>query len=48
MKKNKIDKIEELIMFLKRKKYKIHTYQILENWRDFGSDKKNLKSFNLN
>lgn len=43
MNKYKIDQIEELILFLQKKKYKILTYQILENWRDFGSDKKNLK-----
>ena len=42
-----INSIEVLIMTLKRKNYKVFTYQLFENWRDFGSDKKNLKKFNL-
>ena len=42
-----IKKIEDLIMTLKEKNYKISTYQLFENWRDFGSDKSNLKKFNL-
>jgi dTDP-glucose pyrophosphorylase len=41
--KYKIQNIEDLIIFLKKRKYKISTYQIFENWRDFGSDKKNLR-----
>jgi len=42
-----INSIEVLIMTLKRKNYKVFTYQLFENWRDFGSDKNNLKKFNL-
>ena len=45
MKKYQIENIENLIFFLKKRKYRIRTYQIFENWRDFGSDKKNLKIF---
>ena len=45
MNKLNISKIEDLIMTLKNKKLKIFTYPLIENWRDFGSDKKNLKKF---
>ena len=47
MNKLEIKSIEDLIMILKQKNYKISTYQFFENWRDFGSDKDNLKKFNL-
>ena len=47
MKKWNINNIEDLIMFLKNKKHKIFTYPIIENWHDFGRDKKNLKKFNF-
>jgi dTDP-glucose pyrophosphorylase len=46
MNKLNISNIEDLIMILKKKKYKVLTYPLIENWRDFGSDKKNLKKFN--
>jgi dTDP-glucose pyrophosphorylase len=47
MNKLKINSIENLIMMLKNKKYRIFTYPLIENWRDFGSDRNNLKKFNL-
>ena len=47
MNKLKINNIENLIMTLKNKKYRIFTYPLIENWRDFGSDKNNLKKFNF-
>jgi dTDP-glucose pyrophosphorylase len=47
MKKWNISNIEDLIMILKNKKYKVFTYPIIENWQDLGSDKKNLKRFNF-
>ena len=47
MKELNISNIENLIVILKKKKYKIFTYPIIENWRDFGSEKKNLKKFNI-
>jgi ADP-glucose pyrophosphorylase len=47
MNKFNIDNIEDLIITLKNKKYKVFTYPLIENWRDFGSDKKNLKKFNF-
>ena len=43
MNKLNISNIEDLIMTLKYKKHKVFTYPLIENWRDFGSDKKNLK-----
>jgi len=42
-----ISNIEDLIMTLKNKKHKVFTYPLIENWRDFGSDRNNLKKFNL-
>jgi len=45
MNKLNINNIEVLIMTLKNKKYKIFTYPLIENWRDFGSDKNNLKKY---
>jgi NDP-sugar pyrophosphorylase family protein len=47
MNKLNISKIEDLIMTLKNKKLKVFTYPLIENWSDFGSDKKNLKKFNF-
>jgi NDP-sugar pyrophosphorylase family protein len=47
MNKLNIDNIEDLIIILKNKKHKVFTYPLIENWRDFGSDKKNLKKFNF-
>jgi NDP-sugar pyrophosphorylase family protein len=47
MNKLKINSIENLIMMLMNKKYRIFTYPLIENWRDFGSDRNNLKKFNL-
>ena len=47
MNKLKINNIENLIMTLKNKKYRIFTYPLIENWRDFGSDKNNLKKFDF-
>ena len=41
-----ISNIEDLIMTLKKKKHNVFTYPLIENWRDFGSDKNNLKKFN--
>ena len=46
MNKLDINNIEDLIITLKKKNFKILTYQVFENWRDLGSDKKNLKKFN--
>ena len=43
--KLKLKNIEDLIMHLKNKKYRILTYQILENWNDLGQDKKSLKRY---
>jgi dTDP-glucose pyrophosphorylase/CBS domain-containing protein len=40
-----INNIETLIMMLKKKKYKVFTYPLIENWRDLGSDKDNLKKY---
>jgi dTDP-glucose pyrophosphorylase len=45
MNKFDINNIEELTVFLKKKKFNVFTYQLFENWRDFGSDKNNLKKF---
>lgn len=45
MKKLNIGNIEDLIMTLKKRKHKIYTYPLIENWHDFGSDKKRLKRF---
>jgi dTDP-glucose pyrophosphorylase len=42
-----INKIEDLVTVLKNKKYKVFTYPLIENWRDFGSDKNNLRKFNF-
>ena len=42
-----INNIEDLVITLKKKKQKVFTYPLIENWRDFGSDKDNLKKFNL-
>jgi dTDP-glucose pyrophosphorylase len=47
MKRLNISNIEDLIITLKNKKHKVLTYPLIENWRDFGSDKKNLKKFNF-
>jgi dTDP-glucose pyrophosphorylase len=47
MNKLNINNIEKLIMTLKKKKYKVFTYPLIENWRDFGCDKKNLKKFSF-
>ena len=47
MNKLNISNIEDLIMTLNKKKHKVFTYPLIENWRDFGSDKKNLKKFNF-
>lgn len=47
MNKFNIYNIEDLISILKNKKYKVLTYPLIENWRDFGSDKKNLRKFNF-
>jgi len=38
--------IEDLIITLKNKNYKILTYPIFENWWDLGQDKKRLKKYN--
>ena len=38
--------IEDLIITLKNKNYKILTYPIFENWNDLGQDKKKLKRYN--
>jgi dTDP-glucose pyrophosphorylase len=38
--------IEDLIITLKNKNYKILTYPIFANWHDLGQDKKRLKKFN--
>lgn len=38
--------IEELIINLRDKNYKILTYPIFENWQDLGQDKKRLKRYN--
>jgi NDP-sugar pyrophosphorylase family protein len=38
--------IEDLIITLKNKNYKILTYPIFENWWDLGQDKKRLKRYN--
>ena len=38
--------IEDLIITLKNKNYKILTYPIFENWYDLGQDKKRLKKYN--
>jgi hypothetical protein len=43
MNKLDINNIEDLIITLIKKKYKVLTYQIFENWRDLGNDKNNLK-----
>ena len=43
IKKEKFNNIEELIQHFGRKKSKILTYPIFENWLDLGQDKKNLK-----
>jgi dTDP-glucose pyrophosphorylase len=45
MNKLNINNIEDLIITLKKKKYKIFTYSLIESWRDFGSDKNNLKKY---
>lgn len=45
MKKLNIGNIEDLIMTLKKRRHKIYTYPLIENWHDFGSDKKRLKRF---
>jgi len=37
--------IEDLIVTLKNKNYKILTYPIIENWHDLGQDKDNLKRY---
>jgi dTDP-glucose pyrophosphorylase len=37
--------IEDLIVTLKNKNYKILTYPIIENWHDLGQDKENLKRY---
>ena len=42
-----INNIEDLVITLKKKKHNVFTYPLIENWRDFGSDKDNLKKFNL-
>ena len=44
MNKLNISNIEDLIIALK-KKNKVFVYPLIENWRDFGSDKKSLKNF---
>jgi NDP-sugar pyrophosphorylase family protein len=38
--------IEDLIIALNNKNYKILTYPIFENWYDLGHDKKRLKKYN--
>lgn len=38
--------IEDLIITLNNKNYKILTYPIFENWYDLGQDKKRLKKYN--
>ena len=38
--------IEDLIITLNNKNYKILTYLIFENWYDLGQDKKRLKKYN--
>jgi dTDP-glucose pyrophosphorylase len=38
--------IEDLIINLSDKNYKIFTYPIFENWNDLGQDKKRLKRYN--
>lgn len=45
VKKNKIQFIEELITLLQKRKKKIITFPIYENWFDLGQDKKNLKIY---
>jgi NDP-sugar pyrophosphorylase family protein len=43
IKKFKLKNIEDLISKLQDEDYKIFTYPIFENWKDFGQDKSKLK-----
>ena len=42
----RVKNIEDLIISLSNKNYKIFTYPIFENWHDLGQDKKRLKKYN--
>lgn len=44
--KSNLKNIEDLIVNLRDKNYKILTYPIFENWHDLGQDKKRLKRYN--
>jgi dTDP-glucose pyrophosphorylase len=46
IKKFNLKNIEDLIVSLNSKNYKIYTYPIIENWYDLGQDKKRLKRYN--
>ena len=41
-----LKKIDDLILSLSNKNYKILTYPIFENWHDLGQDKQKLKRYN--
>jgi dTDP-glucose pyrophosphorylase len=43
VKKNKIFELNYLVEFLAKKNKRINIYPIIEDWRDFGEDKINLK-----
>jgi len=44
IRKEKFNSIEDLIYYLNKKKSKILTYPIFENWLDLGQDRKKLKA----
>ena len=46
IKKLNLKNIEDLIISLRNKNYKILTYPIFDNWDDLGQDKKRLKRYN--
>jgi dTDP-glucose pyrophosphorylase len=45
VKKNKILELNDLVDFLVKKNKRINVYPIIEDWRDFGEDIKNLKEY---
>ncbi len=45
IRKNKILEINHLVEFLVKKNRRINVYPIIEDWRDFGEDVKNLKVY---
>ena len=45
VKKNKILELNHLVNFLVKKNKRINVYPIIEDWRDFGEDIKNLKEY---